>query len=256
MYQHMTETDKKLFIHKEYIINNKSFKTIAESVQSYANKIRRDAIKYGIQIRNKSEAQSNAIKTGTHKHPTKGTKRDKETKLKIGKSVMKQWLELDPQELNRRKDMARKNWESLDKDVKENILDKANKAVRESSKTGSKLEKFILNKLVGSGHRVDFHKEQVLANTRLQIDLFLPTMNLAIEIDGPSHFDNIWGDIALKRNKQYDQKKSGLITGKGFSLIRIKQISDFSETRATVLWDKLKELVKSYDSPKSIDIEY
>jgi very-short-patch-repair endonuclease len=120
----------------------------------------------------------------------------------------------------------------------------ANEAVRATSKTGSKLEKYLLQKLLADGYKVDFHKEQTLLNTKLQIDLFLPTHNIAIEVDGPSHFEPVWGDDSLNRNKKYDAKKEGLITGKGWGLIRIKQTKDFSKSRADVIYTRLIENIQ------------
>jgi very-short-patch-repair endonuclease len=82
----------------------------------------------------------------------------------------------------------------------------------------------------------------------LQIDLFLPQHNIAIEVDGPSHFEPVWGDDALKRNKKYDNKKTGLILGKGLYLIRIKQSKDFSKSRAEITF---QELLSAIDSIKN-----
>ena len=121
---------------------------------------------------------------------------------------------------------------------------KANVAVRESSKVGSKLEKFILNQLLKDGYKVNFHQEQTLSNTKLQIDMVLPTINTAIEIDGPSHFLPVWGEDTLKKNITYDQKKAGLILGKGMVLIRIKQLNDYSNTRAINIYNELHVLLQ------------
>lgn len=238
-YNKLSDSQKKSFLIQEYEKANRSFQDIAIGCGTYANKIRRDAIKYGIKIKDKSTAQKNALKTGKAAHPTKGKTRTEDVKNKIGSSVMKAWEDLDPKELKKRKDNARKNWENLSDDIKANILREANIAVRESSKKGSKLEKFLLESLIEDGYRVDFHKEQSLLNTKLQIDLFLPTLNVAIEVDGPSHFKPVWGQENLKRNKGYDNKKTGLILGKGLVLIRIKQTKDFSKARAQKIYSKL-----------------
>ena len=106
------------------------------------------------------------------------------------------------------------------------------------------LEKFILNSLLSDGYKVIFHQEQTLSNTKLQIDIMIPSINTAIEIDGPSHFLPVWGDEALERNVKYDQKKEGLIIGKGLYLIRIQQTKDFSKTRALLVYDKLKNALE------------
>lgn len=243
-YSQLSEQDKKDLIVKLYTKENKSFSDIAENYGTYANRIRRDAKKFNIKIRNKSEAQKNALKTGKHTHPTKGLARSEETKRKIGMGVLNAWENLDDAETEKRKLKAKKNWENLDDNTKHNILKSANIAVRATSKTGSKLEKYLHKKLLADGYRVDFHKEQTLVNTKLQIDLFLPTINLAIEVDGPSHFAPVWGKESLTRNKKYDSKKEGLILGRGWNLVRIIQTKDFSESRSLLIYDQLLNIFK------------
>lgn len=244
-YESLKDDEKKNLIQKLYIDSNKSFQQIAHDLGTYANKVRRDAIKFNIKVRDKSEAQKNAIETGSHKHPTKGTKRDEQTKQKIGLGVMNSWEELSDKELTNRKNKAKKQWDKLSDDQKQLMISNANKAVRQTSKTGSKLEKFLLDQLLQDGYKVDFHKEQTLSNTKLQIDLFIPSLNTAIEIDGPSHFEPVWGKEALDRNIKYDNKKTGLILGRGSVLIRIKQTKDFSKTRALLIYEALSEQLKN-----------
>jgi very-short-patch-repair endonuclease len=241
MYTKLSDTEKKKIILQLYSKENKSFQDIAEACGTYANKIRRDAKKFNIPIRDKSAAQKNALKTGKHKHPTKGTKRDEETKNKIGAGVMGFWDNLTDAELDNRKKIAKNNWDNMSDEQKSYIRQQANSAVRQASKVGSKLEKFLLDNLLKDGYRVDFHKEQILSNTKLQIDLFLPKINVAIEVDGPSHFLPVWGDDVLDKNIKYDNKKTGLILGKGLVLIRIKQTREFSKARSLLLYNQLLE---------------
>jgi len=226
-----------------YEKEKKSFQDIATSLNTYANKVRRDAIKLKIKIRDKSDAQKNALKRGKHCHPTKGKKRDVNVKQKIGMGVLRSWEKLSDKELASRKKKAKENWDNLSDDDKANMQQRANSAVRLTSKVGSKLEKFLFQKLLDDGFKVTFHQEQMLLTTKLQIDIFLPTMNVAIEIDGPSHFLPVWGEDALQKNISYDNKKSGLILGKGLVLVRIKQLRDFSTSRGTIVYSKLKELL-------------
>jgi very-short-patch-repair endonuclease len=256
-YNKLSDQQKIALINEQYLVQKKSFADIASECGTYANKIRRDAKKLGIPIRDKSAAQINALQTGKHKHPTKGLSRDEITKSKIGLSVMKSWDDMDQQTLDARKHKSKLAWQALDDDQKENIIASANQAVRKSSKTGSKLEKFLLQKLLEDGFVVEFHKEQILSNTKLQIDLFLPTMNLAIEVDGPSHFLPVWGEDVLARNQKYDKKKTGLIIGKGLSLIRVKQIHDYSQSRASIVYTKLINAIKDIknSNEKTIEIE-
>lgn len=247
-YDKMSDEEKLTILTSLYEKQKQSFADIAKKYNTYPNKIRRDAKKLNISIRDKSEAQKNALSTGKHKHPTKGKQRDNSTKQKIGMSVLKSWNSLSNTELENRRNKAKENWDSLSEDMKQHMLSKANNAVRKASKEGSKLEKFLLTKLIESGYKTIFHQEQFLSNTKLQIDLFIPTMNIAIEVDGPSHFSPVWGDDALTRNKSYDNKKEGLLIGKGLILIRIQQTKDFSNTRAQLVFDSLLKVIEGIEN--------
>lgn len=242
-YNNLTDLEKKNIIYDLYTEKLKSFADIAVELDTYSNRIRRDAKKFGIKIRNKSEAQQNALHTGKTKHPTSGTNRSDATKSKIGLGIAKSWDGMSKEKKQKISEKKRSQWDSLSDDQKMNMTKLANNAVRLASKTGSKLEKYILEKLIKDNFKVEFHKEQILSDTKLQIDLFLPSINTAIEVDGPSHFSPVWGDDALKRNIKYDKKKEGLLLGKGCVLIRIKQSYDFSKTRSQLIYDKLKVII-------------
>lgn len=254
-YSSLSKTEKQSIINDLYVNKGKSFADIAEEYDTYANKIRRDAKVFNIPIRDKSEAQKNALKTGVHKHPTKGTQRSIETKEKIGKAIIDVWENMDDTSIELRKQKCKERWDQLSDDEKKHMQKMATDAVRVASKIGSKLEKFLLDGLLKNGYKVDFHKEQSLVTTKLQIDLFLPTMNTAIEVDGPSHFAPVWGEDALQKNISYDNKKQGLILGKGLVLIRIKQKRDFSKTRSQQILLKLISHLESINKqfPQSQD---
>lgn len=243
-YDNLNDKDKEQILNKLYIKEKKSFAIIAEELSTYANKVRRDALKFKIKIRDKSDAQKNAISSGVTDHPTKGKKRSQEVKDKIGLSVMNIWENMSESEFRSRQNKARDQWLKMDDEQKQHIIKLANEAVRSSSKIGSKLEQYLLNGLIKNGIKVDFHKEHNLLNTKLQIDLFLPEINVAIEVDGPSHFLPVWGDDALKRNIKYDNKKNGLLLGKGCVIIRVKQIKDFSPSRARIILDKILSTIE------------
>jgi very-short-patch-repair endonuclease len=253
-YNDLSNEAKAEIINKLYWEDNLSFKDIADKLHTYANKILRDANKFGIKKKNKSQAQKNALKTGRIQHPTKGKVRTEEEKTSIGLGVMKSWDNMNKETLKQKKIIFQQLWSQKSKEEKNDMLKKANTAVRKTSKVGSKLEHFILNYLINIGFKTEFHKEQILVNTKLQIDIFLPTLNIAIEIDGPSHFSPVWGEDALVKNMSYDKKKTGLILGKGYKLIRIKQTKDFSKARALVICDKLKNAIELLNQDKTTNI--
>jgi len=243
-YDQLSDREKATLIKREYLSNLYSFEMIASDYDTYANKVRRDAIRFGIPIRTKSQAQKEALNLGRHKHPTKGTQRTEATKDKIGKGVMKAWKDIDDVEFRRRQETAKANWDKLSEDDKAERFRKANEAIRQTSKEGSKLEKYLYETLLEEGYRAEPHKEHILSNTKLHIDIFLPQENIAIEVDGPSHFEPVWGEVALEKAKVYDSKKNGLLIGKGLKLIRVKQTKDFSKARASVTAENLLKSIQ------------
>ena len=243
-YDKLSDKEKHKAIKKLYIEDKLSFANIANKLGTYANKIRRDANKFNIKTRDRSQAQKNALETGSIKHPTKGKARTDEEKQKIGLSQHENWENQSKAERASRSKKAKLRWNAMSATEKQNLLTSAHQAIRETSKTGSKLEKFLLTKLIKNGYKPEFHKEQILSNTKLHIDLFLAELNTAIEVDGPSHYVSVWGEESLARNQKYDEKKNGLIIGKGMRLIRIKQLNDYSNARAEIVFSKLNNILK------------
>ena len=72
--------------YKEYIIEQytnekRSTYEIAQDLKTYPNKIRRTLNTLGVPLRDKSMAQTVAIESGRHEHPTKGKKRTEGARL-------------------------------------------------------------------------------------------------------------------------------------------------------------------------------
>ncbi|MEO1835581.1 MAG: hypothetical protein ABGZ49_08815 [Akkermansiaceae bacterium] len=108
---------------------------------------------------------------------------------------------------------------------RENLRKAAAEAVRKAGKEGSKMEKFLHRELTEGGYSVIFHKKGLIPNDRLEVDLFLPGLKVAIEVDGPSHFFPIWGEANLQKHVRADAHKSGLLLGAGYVVLRIKHLT-------------------------------
>lgn len=239
------EDEQIVFIKELYIKYNLSYPEIAKIAGTYANKIRRIACKAGIKSRTKSNAQKVALSTGRHIHPTKGKKHSDDSKIKISEAMATNWDALTETERTRRSQVARDQWESMSDEEQQEFRRLASNAVREAAKHGSKLEHYLMTELIGLGYRVEFHKEHMVKNDRLQVDLFIPKLNTAIEVDGPSHFRPIWGNDVLAKNKRADAQKDGLLLGSGFCVIRIRQNKGLSQKYKRDLLSMLVEtLVK------------
>ena len=216
---------------------------IAEKLKTYPNKIRRILKKNGIDLRNSSTAQQNALQKGRATHPTQGSSLSESTKKKISESQGEVWDSLSEKEKSRRSQIGKQSWEQKTEEERSLLLEQAHDAIRKSSRDGTKLEHFLLFELGKRDLRVEFHKEHWLKNHRLQVDLYIPSYRAAIEVDGPSHFKPVWGQENLEKNIKADQQKTGLILGSGLVMIRIKQNQSLTQRYMRNTLTKLLELL-------------
>lgn len=252
----MTPKRTKEFLDREYNEKNKSLADIAKECGTYPNKIRRELIYYKIPLRNKSDAQKMAIELGRTNHPTKGTKRPTATKEKIGEQVSASWKSIDKEERERRSNIARKQWDEMSEEQKESFRSKAAKAVRYAAEHGSKTEQYLNIQLKNNGYHVEFHKEGLVSNEALQIDLYLPDLKTAIEVDGPTHFLPIWGEENLIKHEKADQHKNGLLITGGYNVIRVKiMVKNVSHVFHKKILLKILDALKYIEENPNLKVE-
>ncbi len=209
-----------------YTKQNKSTYEIAEHFDTYPNKIRRILVKNGVDLKDKSEAQKNAIKQGKAIHPTKGKTRSKEEKIKISSGIKNYWSNMDEKTYQSKVAKSKSRWNDMSEDEKTKMLEAAIKAIQVAGKEGSKLEKFLYEEITKGGYGVEFHKKYLIQNEYLEIDMYIPSLKTIIEVDGPSHFLPIWGEEKIRKQIKADFNKTGLILSKGYAIIRIKNLAD------------------------------
>ena len=239
--------DKLRYIKGTYEDLSMSWKEAAALAGTYPNKLRRIAVRAGYQSRSKSEAQSLALDSGRHPHPTKNKGHSQSTKEKISEGVATVWENLSESELEYRRQIGRDVWDSMSEQEQIEFRHKAGEAVRKAAKEGSKLEKFLYAELTKLNYSVELHKKHLIKDHRLHLDLYIPKLRTVIEIDGPSHFLDIWGKDILRRNQQADKKKNGLILSLGLCMIRIRQKQALSDKYKR---DVLKKLVAKLEEFK------
>lgn len=214
-----------------YTKNQLSPYAIASKLETYPNKVRKILKDKGVPIRNKSEAQKNYLNNGGD-HPTKGKPRSKEEKERIGSGVHRQWNQLSKEEKDRRIELNRQLWESMSDEDKKYMQEKAHEAIRKTAKEGSKLEKAIYAQLKQDLFNVVFHYDGIAYGEQLELDIYLPSDNIVIEIDGISHYEPIWGEDSLAKQQASDNKKNSLLVSKGVYVIRlINYAKSLSETK-------------------------
>lgn len=241
---------------------------IAESLNTYSTKILR-SLKYLGKLlhddedhykRNYSDAQKLALEKGRSKHPTEGKTLDKNHKEKIGSSRSKAYHSLSDEEKRKISEMSKKNWDALGRAKQEEIRSLALESVRHASKFGSKTERHLNNGLVKAGYSVDFHKTGLVFGNNLEVDLFLPEVKTAIEIDGPGHFLPIWGEEKLTKQQIADTAKQGILINSGYVIIRIRQIDkSISLTKMnhllSLVLKEIESIRKKFPSSKNRLIE-
>ena len=228
-----------------YVEQKLSTKAIAERYDTYPNKIRRLLESNGIEIRNKSQAQKQALKSGSAVHPTKGKKRSEEAKDKISSSLEKHWDGMSKTERDRRSSIAKKNWEKLSESERKEIQRKGSDALRDTIRDGSKAERSLLDSLKNAGYNVELHKKGLISGEKYEMDLYLPDIDTIIEVDGPQHFMPVFGEKHLREYVKHDAIKNGIMIKNGYCVIRIKYLCpSFTRGVENRLWEMVEPVVK------------
>jgi len=219
----MSKLDNKTWCYKQYWVQERSVGDIAKELGTYPNKVRRALKSHGIKLRDKGSAQAVALKKGRSSHPTKDKGHSEESKLKISESVAQNWENLSESELEARRETARKQWANMSEEDKIKLRESAIPGIKRASQEGSKLEKYIRDKLTKDNYVIEYHKKGIVPNSNLEVDIYLPELGTAIEIDGPSHFLPIWGEEALRKTIKSDNEKNGLLRYHGIMVLRVAQ---------------------------------
>lgn len=231
-------------IRERYEKRGMSWAEIAKEFGTYANKIARFAQKHGVAPRDNSTAQKKLFERGVRKSPTEGKQHSLETKEKISKKQAKTWENMTDEEHRKRCKMSKELWDSKSKEEIDALRKAATEGVLKAAQDGSKIEKYLQQKLRDAGYVIEPHKEDLLSGVKTHIDIFLPTLQTAIEIDGPAHFSPIWGQEKLHKHQEKDRKKNARLIGAGFTVVRVKyMISSSSLAKMRYAADEVLKVV-------------
>jgi len=107
------------------------------------------------------------------------------------------------------------------------------------------MEAFIENKIIET-----YPNLGLLCNDRellhgLELDYFFPSLKLAIELNGITHYEPIYGIDRLTRSQDSDKRKMLLCYDKGIELavIDISFIKDFSKKRGLMVFEEIKKII-------------
>lgn len=245
------------FFKKEYEEKGRSFGDIASDLGTYANRLRRAYMKLGGTPRDHSEAQKSVLATGKAPHPTLGKRHKAETREKISARVEESWKNISDEDKEARAEKQRKAFLSQPKAKIAEMRTKAMRAIREARDTGSKLERAIVVELQDKGVKVEFHRQNLVANEKLEADIYLPELRVVIEIDGIGHRENVFGRVQKQRFA--DKVKNGLLMTNDFIVIRV---ADTAKTNSQAynrrLWKKVEAIIddiENIDRPNVLNVE-
>lgn len=213
---------------KEYLVQKHknegcTFQMIADEFGTNKSYIARVCKKHNIEANNRSESQKNSIASGRSKHPTAGKIRSEDEKILISERMKKVWNNKTDEEKELHRQKARDIFLSLSEETRKEYIKKSidtNRLV--AAVEGSKLEKYIVSQLIKQGIKVKLHSKYVIENEEMHVDIMLPEFDIAIEVDGPSHFKNIYGEDILKKRVEKDAVKNWLLVSAGYIVIRAR----------------------------------
>lgn len=210
-----------------------------------SNSIRRGLIKRGAVLRTKAEAQKLALEIGVANHPTEGKGHSIETKHKLAKATHDTWENKSDDEKKKISKRSKENWENRSEEDKQDMYKKAARAIRKAAEEGSALEKFFLKKIRESGYEVQWHASSTLQQEKLEIDLLLPSLKIAIEVDGPFHSQVIYTKEQFSKTVSADKTKNGLLLAAGYCVIRVRSVKkNTSNYMFEEGWKKLKLIIE------------
>ena len=231
----------------------KQLKTDCPQHKWYPNKILRIIKDVGI-VRTLSDAQKNAIDNGSSLHPTKGRKRTDKEKENISKGYDSYFDSMSEEEkkeyITAKKSIGKKNWDNKSEEERTNTIFNMRKEQKKNMKelgSKSKIEYNIYEELKKRGHVVK--DKYVYEKTGEEIDI-LTGVNLAIEIDGPTHWANIYGEETFNKNIAKDLKKNEKLIAAGFFVLRVRVSSSKSSRRVRLYVDQIEQWINSEDKSK------
>lgn len=245
---------------REFLLTNynsgRGTQWLATELNTHRMTVTRALKLLGVQMRTKSESQ--ALNLKLNGHPLDGTKMSDDTKIKISEGVHNRYSNLTQEEKDRLSQSSKMRWEARPEKEKDKFKKQGILAIRETSTKGSKLENYIYRGLIEAGYDCEQHK-CVLKNDKLEVDILMSKMTVAIEVDGPSHILPVWGDDALSKTHKADSDKNGLLVLNGYKVIRIqnakKNVSNKVLRDGLAMTIKILEDIKSGKEKRNIIVE-
>jgi len=245
------------FLLKHYVQEQKSTVEIAEMLGCYPEQIRRALKKFGIPVRTKAKASRNYYANGGV-NARKDYKFSEEEKERASIIAKEYWLSDESEDArNRISESSRNLWEQKSKDERRETVSRLHQACREASKYGSKAQRRIAEILRKKyGYNVMTGVTELVGIGNLEVDIALPKNGIIIEVDGITHFEDVYSDNRYERAQEHDKKKNDIMTAAGWSVIRVQLVCErYSNGSCLMVCEDIHNIIQSNKYPKK-DVLY
>lgn len=241
------------FLLKHYVQEQKSTVEIAEMLNCYPEQVRRALKKFNIPVRTKAKASRNFYENGGV-NSRKGYQFTTEERERASVIAKEYWLSDDSEDAREKiSESSRTLWEQKSKDERQATIARLHQACREASQHGSKAQikiAEILNKKYG--YKTLTGMTTIAGIGNLEVDIAIPREGVVIEVDGITHFEDVYSDNRYERAREHDQKKNDILTGAGFSVIRVRLICErYSNGSCLIVCEKLDKMIKEKSYKKN-----
>ncbi len=245
------------FLTEHYTKSKKSTVEIAKLAECYPEQVRRALKKHNIPVRSKSKASRNFYNKGGE-NSRKGYKFSESEKERASIIAKEYWLSDDSSEARSKiAESSAAMWDLKTDEEKKETVSRLHQACRLASQQGSKAQRMIAELLrTKYGFSVMEGVTQLAGIGNLEVDIAIPSKAIIIEVDGITHFEDVYSDNRYERAQEHDKKKNDIMTGAGWSVIRVRLVCErYSKGSCLIVCDKLNKII-SEKTYKNRDITY
>lgn len=235
--------EKEIELCRKYQEDNKSTVELAEEYGLSPPTISKILKRHDVNIRTRSERQKLALQTG--RHPSLPREWNKERRKKQSEKMRQVYHSLPEEKKELHRNKAKEAYEKRSEEDRKRLVRLGSESSIRATRIGSKAERYLAGALRKLGYNVKIHEGRVFYGEKLQIDILIPGMKVCIEVDGPTHYSEIFGKERLDNQRAADNRKNGLVMDHGFVMIRVRNdLQNFTEYFGDRMVKKVVEVLK------------
>ena len=241
------------FLYEEYVVKGRSTVSISKELGIFPEQCRRALKKFKIPIRSRSKASKNFYEKGGQ-NSRKGYKFSEEEKKQAAINSKEYWLSEDSERAREKISKAsKKYWKTVSKAEKKEIIAKLHQACRKASQEGSKAQLTLATILAEDyDYFVQTGFVQLAGIGDLEVDILLPNEGIAIEVDGITHFEQIYSDNRYERAQEADKRKNKILIDSGWTVLRVQLYCErFSKGSCLITAAEIHNLIKDKSFKKN-----